>query len=70
VLKDGTTYEGKCDMPKGERTNPHSPQEIERKFYQLAVPLWGEQFAREIRQSCMTLERLGSLDRFAGGGNL
>lgn len=70
VLKDGTTYEGKCDVPKGESGNPHAAQEIERKFYQLAVPLWGEEFARKIRQSCMTLERLDSLDHFAGGGNL
>jgi 2-methylcitrate dehydratase PrpD len=67
VLKDGTTYEGKCDMPKGERDNPHSPQEIERKYYQLAAPVWGEARAREIRDSCMTLERLDSLDRFGGG---
>jgi len=70
VLKDGASYEGKCDVPKGESGNPHAPQEIERKFYQLAVPLWGEEFARKIRQSCMTLERLDSLDQFAGGGNL
>lgn len=70
VLKDGTTYEGKCDMPKGERSNPHSAQEIERKYYQLATPVWGEAFARRIRESCMTLERLDSLERFAGGDNL
>lgn len=70
VLKDGTTYDGKCDVPKGESGNPHAPQEIERKFQQLAVPIWGEAFARTIRESCMTLERLDSLDRFAGGGDL
>jgi 2-methylcitrate dehydratase PrpD len=70
VLKDGTTYEGKCDMPKGERTNPHSPQEIERKFYQLATPVWGDALARRIRESSMTLEQLGSLDQFAGGNAL
>jgi 2-methylcitrate dehydratase PrpD len=70
VLKDGTIYEGKCDVPKGESGNPHAPEEIERKFYQLALPLWGEAFARKIRQSCMTLETLDSLDRFAGSGDL
>lgn len=64
ILKDGTVHEGKCDMPKGERTKPHSPQEIERKYYQLATPVWGDARAREIRESCMTLERLDSLERF------
>ena len=70
ALKDGTAIEGKCDMPKGERANPHSPQEIERKYYQLATPVWGEPLARRIRESCMTLERLGSLEEFAGGRDL
>ncbi len=70
VLKDGTVYEGKCDAPKGESENPHSPQEVERKYYQLATPLWGEAFAREIRESCMALDTLPNLDGFAGGRNL
>ena len=70
VLKDGAVYEGKCDVPKGESGNPHSPEEIESKFYQLALPLWGEELARKIRQSCMTLETLDSLERFAGSGDL
>ena len=63
VLHDGKVYEGKCEVPKGERANPHSPQEIERKYYQLATPVWGEARAREIREGCMTLDRLDSLDR-------
>ena len=70
VLNDGTVYEGKCDVPKGESGNPHSPEEIERKFYQLALPIWGEPLAREIRKSCMMLEALASLDHFAGGASL
>jgi len=70
ALRDGTVYEGKCDVPKGESDNPHAPQELERKFYQLAAPIWGEEFAREMRESCMALETLPSLDAFAGGANL
>jgi 2-methylcitrate dehydratase PrpD len=70
VLKDGTVREGKCDVPKGERGNPHAPQELERKFHQLATPVWGQELAREIRRSCMALDTLPSLDAFVGGANL
>lgn len=70
MLKDGTAYEGKCDAPKGESENPHSLQEVERKYYQLATPLWGEAFAREIRESCMSFDKFPNLDAFAGGKNL
>ena len=70
VLQDGTAYEGKCDVPKGESGNPHAPAEIERKFYQLALPIWGEPLARRIRHDCMTLETLPSLEQFAGGAEL
>ncbi|MBM3356774.1 MAG: MmgE/PrpD family protein [Betaproteobacteria bacterium] len=70
VLKDGTAYEGKCDVPKGEIGNPHSAQEIERKFYQLATPVWGEALAREIRRSCDALDTLNDVSALAGGGDL
>lgn len=70
ILKDGTVYEGKCDVPKGEAGNPHSAQEIERKYYQLATPLWGEELGRKIRESCMALEKFANLDGFADGADL
>ncbi len=56
VLKDGSSYEGSCDVPKGEIGNPHAPAEIERKYYQLATPVWGERRARGLRELCMRLE--------------
>ena len=61
VLKDGRRYEGSCDVPKGEISRPHAPAEIERKFYQLATPVWGERRARELRQLCLTLETVPDL---------
>ncbi|MCE9640061.1 MAG: MmgE/PrpD family protein [Betaproteobacteria bacterium] len=66
-LKDGTVYEGKCDVPKGELENPHVPAELERKYYQLATPIWGEERARKAYQSWMTLETLDNVRDFAGG---
>lgn len=66
-LKDGTVYEGKCEVPKGELENPHVPAELERKYYQLATPIWGEERARKAYQSWMTLETLDDVRDFAGG---
>lgn len=65
LLKDGTVYEGKCDVPKGEIDNPHAPEEIERKYYQLATPVWGEKLAREVRELCMQLETVPDMRALA-----
>ena len=70
VMKDGKCYEGSVTVPKGERDNPHAPEELERKFYQLANPVWGEALAREVRESCMALDKLANLRDFASGTNL
>lgn len=70
VMKDGKSYEGSVTVPKGERDNQHTPEALERKFYQLARPVWGEALSRKVRDSCMSLDRLDSLDGFAGGADL
>jgi 2-methylcitrate dehydratase PrpD len=70
VLKGGAAYEGKCEVPKGQLGNPHSPQEIESKFYQLGTPVWGEALAREVRKACMSLETADNVQAFAGGRDL
>lgn len=61
LLKDGTVYEGGCDIPKGEIGNPHAAEDVERKYYQLAVPVWGEALAREARDTCMNLESVPNM---------
>jgi 2-methylcitrate dehydratase PrpD len=65
ILKNGTVYEGACDVPKGETGNPHAPSEIERKYYQLAAPIWGERRARELRELCLQLETVPDLREVA-----
>jgi 2-methylcitrate dehydratase PrpD len=70
VMKDGQSYEGSVTVPKGERDNQHAPEELERKFFQLAKPVWGEALSRKVRDSCMSLDKLDNLDGFAGGADL
>ena len=70
VMKDGTSYEGSVKVPKGERANQHSGAELERKFYQLATPVWGEALSRRVRESCLTVERLANARELAGGAAL
>ena len=69
VLDDGTVYEGRCDLPKGELGNPHEPHEIERKFHQLAAPLWGEARARALYESWMTVDTFADMGSFGDGGD-
>ncbi len=66
-LDDGTVCEGRCDLPKGELGNPHEPHEIERKFHQLAAPIWGDARGRSAYRSWMTIDTLEDMGEFAGG---
>ncbi|MFH1672125.1 MAG: hypothetical protein ABIF87_01665, partial [Pseudomonadota bacterium] len=64
VLKDGIIISGRCDVTKGEPGNPHAPRDIERKFYQLATPIWGQQLTRDIHRACMQIESLADMRTF------
>src|SRR5688572_32979810 len=33
IMKDGTTHAGSCTVMKGEPSNPHSPADLQRKFF-------------------------------------
>lgn len=69
-LRDGKTLSGRCEVTRGEPGNPHSPQDIEKKYYRLASPVWGEQLARELYQACMRLESIPDLRAFSADLNL
>ena len=42
VMSDGQALEGRCTITKGEPSKPHRPEELQAKFMQLGVPVWGE----------------------------
>ena len=69
-LKDGKTLHGHCEITKGESANPHSAEDIQKKFYQLAHPVWVNRlhvpcmnYACELRQSA-TCERPPRISRY------
>jgi 2-methylcitrate dehydratase PrpD len=55
-LRDGTHYEGRCDMTSGEPGNPHPAGAIEKKYFGLADDLWGHSQAARLLDTIMRLE--------------
>ena len=66
-LKRGATIEGHCTITKGEPSNPHEPSELERKFFELGTPIWGDEATKRLYHACMTLETLPDFHAFAAG---
>ncbi len=56
TLRDGRRLEGACHITSGEPQRPHPSADLERKYAALAVPLWGEQRAEQMRTALMNLE--------------
>ncbi len=55
-MKDGTRYEGRCIITSGEPTRPHAVADLERKYNDLAVPLWGQARARTLRDALLHID--------------
>jgi len=70
VLSGGQVHEGRCTVTKGELSKPHAPDELEKKFMQLGVPIWGEAMARRLLEGCMKLEEVHDFSRFSEGFDL
>lgn len=66
-LKDGATVRGRCEIMKGEPGNPHQPEEVEKKFYDLTVPVWGRSRAHRLYSALLTLEDVVDLRDFGAG---
>ncbi len=54
--KSGDVIRGECEITSGEPTRPHSSADLERKYNDLSVPLWGTERAAQLRHALMTLE--------------
>ena len=67
ILAGGQVLEGHCTVTRGEPSRPHQPAELEMKFLQLGVPVWGETVARRLLGGCMKLEELPDFSRFSEG---
>ena len=47
-LKDGSSHTSEIIIPKGEKENPMSVQEVEEKFLSLAAPMLGDSKVRSV----------------------
>jgi 2-methylcitrate dehydratase PrpD len=59
--RGGQTHSEEIMVPKGERENPMTRQDVEEKFLALAAPALGEQKARLVMQEVSSLESRDSL---------
>jgi 2-methylcitrate dehydratase PrpD len=62
-LKDGSAHTREIIIPKGEKENPMSAQEVEEKFLSLATPVLGNTKARSLIGEIQVLEKSESLNR-------
>jgi 2-methylcitrate dehydratase PrpD len=67
VMGDGMTYSGHCTIMKGEPTNPHRPEQLQQKFFELGTPVWGEAHTRQLFESLMHVEDITDFRAFADG---
>ena len=65
VMRDGAVHTGECVVTKGEPTNPHKPEELTAKFFELGEPVWGRPVTQKLNDGLMKLETIGSFRSFA-----
>jgi 2-methylcitrate dehydratase PrpD len=66
-LRDGRTLEGRCEVMKGEPTNPHRTEDVERKFFELTIPVWGEERSQKLYDALLSLESVPDMGEFGQG---
>ncbi len=66
-MRDGRVVRGRCEIMRGESANPHPPEEIEKKFFDLTVPVWGVERANKLYHGLMRLEDVSNFGEFGAG---
>lgn len=69
-LRDGRTLSGRCETMKGDPGNPHRPEEVRAKYFDLTTPAWGEARARWLYDALMRIESIADLGAFSADVNL
>jgi len=65
TLEDGSSLHGRCEITKGEPANPHAPEELQGKFFDLGLSLWDEPTVQRLYQGCMALEDIDDFREFS-----
>jgi 2-methylcitrate dehydratase len=66
-MADGTSFVKRVDAPKGHALNPMTDEEVEAKFLSMAVPMLGENAAREALLPMWALDQQEDLSDVFGG---
>src|SRR5262245_32129257 len=61
-LKNGAAHTREIIVPKGEKENPMSAQEVEEKFLSLATPVLGDAKAQSVIEEMQVLDKRESLN--------
>ncbi|MFN0300708.1 MAG: MmgE/PrpD family protein [Burkholderiales bacterium] len=64
-LRDGRASSGHCEIMRGEPENPHPPEALRAKFFDLAVPLWGLGTAEKLYEGCMKIEAISHFGQWS-----
>jgi 2-methylcitrate dehydratase PrpD len=64
TLADGKIWEGHCTVMKGEPANPHRPEELEAKFFDLGTPVWGKAVTKKLFDGVRHLENIPDFGAF------
>jgi len=56
-LRDGQQLTGECFITSGEPARPHAPADLQRKYSDLAEPIWGPSRANQLRDALMNIEK-------------
>ncbi len=51
---------------KGEPGNPHRPEDVEKKFFDLMVPVWGVGRSRKLYDTLLSVESVPHMGEFGG----
>src|SRR5262245_1978101 len=66
-LTGGRTVVGRCEVMKGEPANPHRPEDVEKKFFDLTTPVWGAERASRLYDALLSLESVPDMREFGQG---
>lgn len=70
TLRDGTVHTGHCVVTKGEPANPHRPDEVKAKFFELGESVWSPQVTQSLFDELMRIESIPDFRAFSEGYTL
>jgi 2-methylcitrate dehydratase PrpD len=63
-LRDGQVIRGRCEVMKGEPGNPHPPEAVQQKYFDLMSPVWGRDSAETLYRELRRLEDVPDMRKF------